>query len=93
MPEMYDFLYELAYKALLFEDMGEKRVYTDRLEELIKKLFSFVVREDPDSLDKFIFIIDWVQNKSSTKEYEPRCLFLASRYIFFIIMDAIEAEL
>lgn len=31
MPELYDFLFELTYKGLLFEQLGEKRLYMEKL--------------------------------------------------------------
>ena len=67
MPELYDFMFELAYKALIFEENGETRLYVDRLEEFIKKIFTFIFKEDPNSLDKFIFIIDWAKKKQTYK--------------------------
>jgi hypothetical protein len=27
LPELFDFLFELCYKCLLFEEMKEKRIY------------------------------------------------------------------
>lgn len=50
MPELYDFIFELTYKALLFEEIGDKRLYTEKLEEITKKIFAFIFREEPESL-------------------------------------------
>jgi hypothetical protein len=91
MPELYDFLFELIYKALLFEQLGEKRLYMEKLEEITKKFFAFVFREEPDSVDKFAFVVEWAGSKA--KEYHAKCLLLSTRYVLFLILDAIEEDL
>jgi hypothetical protein len=59
LPELYDFLCELQYKCILMEEMGDKRIYAEKLESFIKKIFNFVFREDSVGISKFSFILDW----------------------------------
>ena len=67
MPELYDFLCELLYKALFFEDFGERRVFVDKLENVIKLVWKYVFQRDKDGVSKFAFALDWGVTKADLK--------------------------
>lgn len=66
--------------------MGEKRVYVDKLEKFIKKIFSHIFREDPAGSSKINFIIDWAISKKD--DYHPKSLILTTRYAVLLILDS-----
>lgn len=87
-PELYDFLFQLCYKCVLLEEMGEKRVYTEKLENFIKKIFSYIFRQDPSGTSKLNFILDWAMEKKN--QYHPKSLILTTRYAVLLILDSFE---
>ena len=91
MPELYDFMLELCYKALVFEEMEEKRIYIEKLEGIYKSICEFIFREDPDATGKFSFIASWAHSKGD--EYHPKCLFLTCRYMLLLLLESIEEYL
>ena len=64
-PELYDFLFELCYKCILLEELGEKRIYIEKLEDFIKKVYAYIFTEDAAGYSKLNYIVDWSMDKKS----------------------------
>lgn len=52
-------------------------------------VFGYIYKEDLAGFSKFAFILNWTESKKE-ENYEPKCLFLTSRYILLLILECVE---
>lgn len=58
------------------------------MENFIKKVYSYIFKEDPAGYSKLNYIMDWSLEKKD--DYHPKSLFLTTRYAVVLILESFE---